>query len=119
MIAKVFDLIHGLILFIPIIIFLIPKIKNHHFLLLFISLVPLHWVFFENQCFLTIVSRKHGGMKETETTSGFSETYLRWLYEPIMKLFGWKWESKGLDKIVTLHWIINIIIVWYYSFYYK
>ena len=33
-----------------------------------------------------------------------------------MDLIGWKWDSVGLDKMVTLHWIINIILVWYYSF---
>lgn len=119
MISLILDLIHFTVVFIPIIIFLFPKVSFHKYLLLFISLLPLHWVYFDNHCVLTQISKKHGSMKKTETTSAFSETYLWWLYKPIMNLIGWKWDSKGLDKMVTLHWIINIILVWYYSFFFQ
>lgn len=118
MLTQILDLIHGLIIFIPIVIFFIPKLSFHKYILLFMALLPLHWVYFEDYCVLTKISQKYGGIQNTETTSGFSETYLKWLYEPIMNIFGWKWDSIGLDKIVTLHWIINIILVWYYSFFY-
>ena len=64
------------------------------------------------------MSKEMGDLQDTETTSGFSEANLKWLYEPIMRLFGWKWDSRGLDKMVTLHWIVNIILIWYFCFYY-
>jgi hypothetical protein len=113
------NLIHGLIILIPIGIYFFPKVSFHKYILLFIVLIPLHWVYFDNHCLFTKLSQRHGDMQQVETTSGFSETYLKWLYKPIMDLFGWKWNSKGLDKMVTLHWIINIILVWYYSFFYQ
>jgi hypothetical protein len=118
MLTKILDLFHGLIILIPIIIFFIPKLSFHKYVLLFIVLLPHHWVYFDDHCVLTKISKNYGGIENTETTSGFSETYLKWLYKPIMDLFGWEWNSKGLDKMVTLHWIINIILVWYYSFFY-
>ena len=120
MISKLLNMLHGLIILIPIVIYVLPyKLKHHHFILLFTALIPLHWVFFEDYCIFTLWSKKYGDMQNIETTSGFSETYLKWLYKPIMDLFGWPWNSKGLDKMVTLHWIINIILVWYYSFFYR
>ena len=60
-----------------------------------------------------------GDYKNTRTTSDFSEHNLKWLYLPIMKVFNWKWNSQGLDKMVTLHWIINIILIWIYTFFYN
>tara|TARA_B100000902_G_C26972015_1_gene745886 strand:- start:100 stop:291 length:192 start_codon:yes stop_codon:yes gene_type:complete len=56
-------------------------------------------------------------MENTQTTSGFSETYLKWLYKPIMNLFKWEWNTKGLDKMINTHWIVNYILVWYYLFF--
>ena len=113
------DITHGFIILLPIIMFFIPKIKNHHLFLLFIALLPHHWIFFNEQCLLTIISQYIGGVpKDVETTSGFSETYLYWFYEPLIYLFGWEPDSTGYDKIITLHWIINIILAWIYSFYY-
>ena len=58
-----------------------------------------------------------GALQNTQTDSGFSETYLKWLYKPIINLIGWKWNDDGLDKVINLHWIINIIIIWYFIFY--
>ena len=29
---------------------------------------------------------------------------------------GWKWNNEGLDKIITLHWIIYIVIYWMFIF---
>ena len=47
----------------------------------------------------------------------FSEKYLRWLYEPILQLFGREWNTNNLDLIIVLHWILNLILMWYYCFY--
>ena len=119
----IFNYLHVFILLIPFLLYIyIPKKGTIHYtiyiyLILFMILLPLHWVFFDNQCIFTLISKWLGDYKETETTSAFSETNLGWLYKPIMELFGWEWNSEGLDKMVNLHWIFNYIIIWYYIFY--
>ena len=114
------NLIHLFLFIIPVLIFWLPKsiMKpiGKYVLLVFI-LIPLHWVFLENRCSFTIATQKLGNMKQAETNSAFSEKYLKWLYLPFMRVFGWEWNDSGLDKIITLHWIINIVIVWFYCFF--
>tara|TARA_A100001015_G_C15027164_1_gene731134 strand:+ start:2672 stop:3130 length:459 start_codon:yes stop_codon:yes gene_type:complete len=114
------NVIHIFLFFIPVLIFWVPKNIMKPFakyILLIFSLIPLHWVFLDNRCSFTIATQKLGNMKNTETNSAFSEKYLKWLYYPVMKIFGWEWNDSGLDKIITLHWIINILIVWFYCFF--
>ena len=48
---------------------------------------------------------------------GFSEKYLRWLYDPIMRLFNMKWNDENLDIIINFHWLINFLIIWYFTFF--
>ena len=78
----IIDLIHLLIVFIPIYLFLIPyKYITRKLiwpLFCFIS-VPLLWDLFNNLCPLTVLSKKLGGLANTTTNSGFSEKYLKWL----------------------------------------
>lgn len=81
-------------------------------------LVPIHWIFFDNRCIFTIITMKAGALNNTETDSGFSEVYLRWLYKPIMNIIGWKWNNKGVAKMVNLHWVLNFILLWYFAFFY-
>ena len=114
------NLIHLFFIFLPILIYFIKKsfIKPFVKWILLISImIPLHWVFLDNRCIFTVVSQKAGDMKNSETTSPFSEKYLKWLYKPIMNIIGWEWNNEGLDKIITLNWIINILLCWYYCFY--
>ena len=121
-IGKSIDLLHLLFVFSPLILFTIPVnfVKPYmKWILLVAILTPLHWKFFDNRCFLTVISKKLGFYKNSETDSEFSENNLRWLYEPIMKVIGWKWGDKGLDKMVNLHWIINILLIWSYTFFPK
>ena len=118
---KLLNATHFFILLVPILIYMVPKkfIEPYaKFILLGATLIPLHWTYFENHCVFTKMSKEMGDLQNTKTTSGFSEANLKWLYEPIMRLFGWKWDIRGLDKIVTLHWIVNIILIWYFCFYY-
>lgn len=120
MIQILFNILHILFIFFPPFIFFINQkyLKStFKYILLIAILVPVHWVFFGKQCVLTVLSKKFGDLKKSETTSGFSEVYMKWLYHPIMKFIGWKWNSEGLSKIVNLHWIINIFILWYYLFF--
>jgi len=119
-ITRILNAIHVSFLSIPFVIFFLDKERFHPYvkwLFLIIVLTPLHWVFFKNRCVFTIMSKQFGDYEQGETTSEFSEYNMKWIYLPIMKAIGWKWNSEDLDKMVTLHWIMNIIIVWYYVFF--
>lgn len=121
MLKQIVNFFHLLLLFIPIGIFFIPTIYTKNigkWVLLITALIPLHWVFFDDSCVFTLVSQKMGDYQNAQTNSEFSETNLKWLYQPIMRLFGWKWNNDGLNKMVTLHWIINIILIWIFCFYF-
>jgi hypothetical protein len=71
----------------------------------------------DGKCLFTLFTEQQGGLIEAETTSGFSEEYLEWLYRPIMKLIGWKWNGKDLNKMVNLHWLVNFVLLWYFLFF--
>ena len=120
MILELIAFIHLLLIFIPIIIFFIPIrfIKfSFKYIFLLLILIPIHWVFLDNQCLFTLLGKEMGNMEKSQTTSGFSEKYMKWLYKPLMNIFGWKWNSTGLDKMVNLHWGINFFLLWYYLFF--
>lgn len=121
--SKILNLLHGLLLLFPIVIYLfkIPKKKSfmfsvYKYTIIIMLLVPLHWIFFENQCISTMLSKNLGDYQDSQTTSEFSENNLKWLYLPIMNLIGWKWNSDGLGKMITLHWIFNFILLWNFIF---
>jgi len=121
--ALLFNYLHLFIVMIPFLLYLrVPEIGSrlyytYIFIILMMMLVPLHWVFFDDQCIFTTVSKKLGDYKQTGTTSAFSETNLKWIYKPIMDFFGWEWNTQGLDKMVNLHWMINFVLIWYYIFF--
>ena len=120
MLLKLLDLIHLFFLFHPLLLPFSSKAilqKLIPWLMLLIVLTPIHWVFLNNQCILTYISKKKGTYQNSETTSEFSENNLQWLYKPIMNLIGWEWNSEGLNKMVHLHWFINFLIVWYLQFF--
>ena len=119
MINSILNSIHLFIIFLPILIFISKKYKKYSkFLLLITMMVPMHWVFFDNNCISTVLSKRLGDFSETTTNSAFSEVYLKWLYKPIMVMIGLQWNNDGINKMVHLHWIINYLLVWYYTFYY-
>lgn len=122
--SKILNLIHISFLFIPLIIFYIPKPRKNTYqfnilsiILLLMFLTPLHWYLFDGECISTIWSKKLGDYQDATTSSGFSETNMKWLYLPIMNIIGLNWDDDGISKMVSLHWILNITIVWYYIFY--
>lgn len=88
-------------------------------IILFYLLTPLHWKIFNNNCLFTLLSHKLGDFKNTKTNSKFSEKYLKWLYNPLIKFFftNKNWNNKNLNKIINYHWVLNFIIVWYYIFF--
>lgn len=120
MLVKALNLLHFILLFSPILIFFIPiKYLSGYFkyLFLILILIPIHWVFLDDKCIFTIFTEQQGELVEAETTSGFSEEYLEWLYRPIMNVIGWSWNNKGLSKMVNLHWLINFVLLWYFLFF--
>mgnify|MGYP001156859902 FL=1 len=119
-IKKFLNALHVSMALTPILIFFLPinLVKPYsHWLLFFSIMVPLHWVFIENQCLLTMISKQLGDYKDSKTNSEFTENNLKEVYLPIMKFFNWKWDNDGLQKMSTFHWVMNILFVWYYSFY--
>ncbi len=85
------NMIHLFLFAIPFLIYWLPKSMMKpmaKYILLVFILIPLHWVFLENRCSFTIATQKLGNMKHAETNSAFSEKYLKWLYFPIMRVFG-------------------------------
>jgi len=120
MLVKALNLLHFILLFLPVIIFFIPiKYLNGIFKYIFLVLilVPIHWEFLDGRCIFTIFTQSQGGLVESETDSGFSEEYLEWLYRPIMNIIGWSWNDKGINKMVNLHWLINFVLLWYFLFF--
>ena len=116
----IINIIHLVFLFSPIAIYFItPKYVNYVFkyLFLLILLIPIHWDLFDDKCSLTLITESIGGLKNTTFNSQFSKKYLRWLYEPILQLFGREWNTNNLDLIIVLHWVLNLILMWYYCFY--
>ena len=120
MLVDLLNFIHLILLFSPVIIYYIP-IKYlsgiFKYIFLILILIPIHWDFLDGKCLFTLFTEQQGGLIEAETTSGFSEEYLEWLYRPIMKLIGWKWNSKDLNKMVNLHWLVNFVLLWYFLFF--
>ena len=120
-ISDLFNVLHMIFLFSPIIIFFIDKkwIKGwFKCLVLIMILTPLHWRFFDGECISTVITKKIGDFRETETTSSFSEKYLKWLYKPLMThVFNLEWNNDGIGKMVHVHWILNFILIWYFIFF--
>ena len=121
MIFDLLNLIHVLLVFSPIsLLFVNPIYINKWFkyYVLIMLLVPLHWIFFDNKCIFTEISKYFGNYSNTETeNSQFTENYLKWLYNPIMKMINLDWNEKNINKASNFHWILNFLIIWYYIFY--
>ena len=120
------SILHILLLFIPTSFYIIKNMRYRNFILknirwifLIYIFIPLHWVYFKRKCIVTYINEKLGKYEDARTTSAFSETYMSWLYKPIMKLFGWDWDEIGLAKMTTLHSIWNILLIWHITFYIK
>lgn len=116
--TRILNAFHIAILFVPVLLFLLPRrLINKYFkkylkwILLFYILIPLHWPFFDDACLFTKISMDLGDYSQAKTTSQFSEENMMWLYGPIMRLFKWNFDSNGMNKVVTLHSIINIVLV--------
>lgn len=121
LITYLLNFVHFILLIIPTLIFFFNKkqIKQYvKYLLLICFFVPTHWYYFNNKCISTIISENLGYQFKNENNAPFTETYLFWLYKPLMKLIGWKWNEIGITKMATLHWTFNFILCWYFCFFY-
>ena len=122
MLSEILNMVHVCFLFIPMIVYLIPRHKmpqNFIYMYLGIMLVPLHWGLFDDMCLFTILTQKVGGLQDPKTESAFSEVYMRWLYEPFMKMYGAEWNNNNLNKAIYVHWIVIFVLLWYYMFFYN
>ena len=111
---------HLFFVFFPFLVFIMPtrwfKISFKYIMIGYL-IVPLHWIFLDDNCILTLITKKfEGTLNNSTTNSSFSEIYLKWLYKPIMDIFGWKWPSQ-IDLMVNFHWIFIFIALWYYAFF--
>ena len=124
LLARILNMIHVFFLFIPVMVYFILRHRIgcpyfYIYMYLGIILVPLHWGLFDDMCLFTLLTQKAGGLQDPKTESAFSEVYMRWLYEPFMKLFGAEWNNKNLNKAIYVHWIVIFILLWYYMFFYN
>lgn len=118
MISDILNFVHLIFVFIPVIIYFVPVkyLKSiFKYILLIFMITPLHWIFFDDQCIFTMFTKKVDG--STENPKSFSEDYMGWFYKPIADSIGWSWDETGISKTVNLHYIINLILLWYYLFF--
>lgn len=113
------DAFHFIILFFPLLLFLIPPSSARSWLKYVFPLyilVPLHWGLLDNQCLFTLWSIQLGSMQHQGHDSSFSDTYLRWLYKPLIALTGNEYSASTLDKAIYIHWGINFLLISLYAF---
>ena len=119
LLIELLNLMHMLILFIPIFIFIFPVkyFKSvFKYIFLFFILIPIQWILFDS-CLLTSFTQKHGGLQNTKTTSPFSEVYLKWLYKPILSILNLEWNNDNLYTISVVHALVNILLLWIFLFF--
>jgi hypothetical protein len=120
MLNTIANLIHVLGFFLPIIFFVVPvkyvAIIFKYIFLIYI-LVPIQWSVLNNKCILSLLVKKNGGLKNTKSDSIFAEVYMKWLYYPLLKLFGQEWTPKNINYMVLIHFTINLVLLWVYLFF--
>ena len=123
LLARILNMIHVFFLFIPVMVYFILRHRIGCPIILYICTWVLYCPFtqglFDDMCLFTILTQKVGGLQDPKTESAFSEVYMRWLYEPFMKLFGAEWNNKNLNKAIYVHWIVIFVLLWYYMFFYN
>lgn len=108
-------MLHLFLIFSPISLFFVNYPSAiYKYMLIVPILVVTHWSLLANQCLLTILQKDLGFIEEN---ANFSNTYLRWFYDPIMKIFGMEWNDNNLDIVIDMHWVINFFIIWYFTFF--
>lgn len=113
------DTLHLIFLLYPICILLLPNylLFGYQYIFLMHMFTPLHWIFLDNQCILTKVSKNKKLEINKKTNSYFSEQYLWWLYDPLCNLLNYEKNNLSYAKIVNIHLGINLLIMWHYTFF--
>lgn len=113
------DAIHFTLVFFPLLLFLVPPRAAQPWLKYVFPLyilIPLHWGLFDNECLFTLFSIQLGTIEHQGHDSSFSDTYLRWLYKPLIRLTGNEYSPSTLDKAIFIHWGINFLLISLYAF---
>ena len=113
------DAVHFTLVFFPLLLFLVPPRSARPWLKYIFPLyilIPLHWGLFDNQCLFTLFSIQLGTIEHQGHDSSFSDTYLRWLYKPLIRLTGNEYSPSTLDKAIFIHWGINFLLISLYAF---
>ena len=121
--TNIIDFVHLFFEFYPLLIYFPPikySVIGFKYLFLLYICTPLHWIFFDNKCILTIISSKQNiALKNDKliVDSSFSSQYLWWFYNPICNIMGWGINSNGYSKAINAHFFINYCLMWYYIFF--
>lgn len=110
------EIIHIFIQFIPMLI-LFGIIKNKLVLkltLLVFLIIPLHWVFFNNECILTKMSNN---LIEIKTKVTFVERRFKFIEDYFRKIFKKEPPKRFFFIFNSIVNIINLVIIWYIIFY--
>ena len=113
----ILDILHLFGIFFPItVIFITYPINFIKIMFLISALISLSWIFFDNKCILTVVSKN---LRQSDNDKSFSEEYLSGFYKLIIWTFNLENNKNGFNKAINIHWIFNITLLWYYLLYYK
>ena len=114
---KLIVLIHLVVIFFPLTLFVMkfPRWLYKYFILIPV-LIIIHWKFLDNQCSLTILQRIIKNKKNNDRT-GFSERHLKWFYNFFLNLFNLPWNENNLVVAINIHWLVNFLIIWYFTFF--
>ena len=111
------DIIHLILMFIPFVLLFIKTdylqkyVLAFKILFLLFILVPVHWIILNDQCLLTIISKKHGTVDDT--SNAFTKKYLSFIYYPILRFFNLPVTDKYIEKLIGIHWILLLSSFWY------
>jgi len=113
------DLAHFILLFFPIMVYFI-HFPNSTVQIMFLlsSTIPLSWYFYDHKCIFSVLSSKLRQETE-ENEKNFSERYLTKFYTIIQRFLGYDNSEKSFNKVIFLHWVVNMILLWFYLFIYK
>ena len=113
------DLAHFILLFFPIMVYFISfPSSTVQIMFLLSSFVPLSWYFYDHKCIFSVLSSKL--RQETEKNEeNFSERYLAKFYTIIQRLLGFDESGKSFNKVIFLHWVVNMVLLWFYLFIYN
>ncbi len=117
MFGLVLDMIHLGLMFVPFILLFIKTdiLKRYELclqiLFLLFILVPAHWMILNDECLLTIISKKQGTINNE--SNAFTKKYLSFIYRPILTFLNLPINDKYIKKLIGLHWILLLSCFWY------